>query len=234
MSDRVLVSDRVRRRSSSPWSSALHPGRSASEFFRSTSVLGEAAPHYTTRLANAHETEFRELLYPWHPWYGLRVGVYTAVEKSGGIIFRCNLTGSDADRWLEIPALDVRPVGLRQGACGGRCLYRPGGARGACSAAAASIERPFCIIECAGFGRTKALSRPESGRDSCHTRRGRCRCAAARRGRWICSQENRRRRSATASVVRAAGGDTSGTDRPDDTVDPGACRQQPEWRGGRS
>ena len=29
-------------------------------------------------------------------------------------------------------------------------------------------------------------------------------------------------------------GDTSGTDRPDDTVDPGACRQQPEWRGGRS
>ena len=58
----------------------------------------------TARLANAHETEFRELLYPWHPWYGLRVGVYTAVEKSGGIIFRCNLTGSDADRWLEIPA----------------------------------------------------------------------------------------------------------------------------------
>jgi hypothetical protein len=58
----------------------------------------------TTRLANAHETEFRELLYPWHPWYGLRVGVYATVEKSGGIIFRCNLTGSDADRWLEIPA----------------------------------------------------------------------------------------------------------------------------------
>ena len=46
LSDRVLVSDRVRRRSSSPWSSALHPRRSASEFFRSTSVLGEAAPHY--------------------------------------------------------------------------------------------------------------------------------------------------------------------------------------------
>ena len=58
----------------------------------------------TTRLANAHETEFRELLYPWHPWYGLRVSVYAAVEKSGGVIFRCNLTGSDADRWLEIPA----------------------------------------------------------------------------------------------------------------------------------
>ena len=46
LSDRVLVSDRVRQRSSSPWSSALHPRRSASEFFRSTSVLGEAATHY--------------------------------------------------------------------------------------------------------------------------------------------------------------------------------------------
>jgi hypothetical protein len=27
--------------------------------------------------------------------------VYATVEKSGGIIFRCNLTGSDADRWIE-------------------------------------------------------------------------------------------------------------------------------------
>ena len=25
-----------------------------------------------------------------------------AVEKSGGVIFRCNLTGSDADRWLDL------------------------------------------------------------------------------------------------------------------------------------
>src|SRR5262249_5937639 len=24
-----------------------------------------------TRLENAHNTEFRELLYPWHPWSGL-------------------------------------------------------------------------------------------------------------------------------------------------------------------
>ena len=38
----------------------------------------------TPRLANAHGTEFRELLYPWHPWCGLRVGIYAAVEKSDG------------------------------------------------------------------------------------------------------------------------------------------------------
>jgi hypothetical protein len=39
-----------------------------------------------------------------------------------------------------------------------------------------------------------------------------------------------------AGVVRAANGDTSGTDGPADTVDPGACQQEPGWldSGGRS
>ena len=41
---------------------------------------------------------------PWHPWFGLRVGVHEAIEKSDDIVFRCNLSGSDAERWLEIPA----------------------------------------------------------------------------------------------------------------------------------
>src|SRR2546430_8750752 len=50
------------------------------------------------------ETEFRELLYPWHPWFGLRVGVHAAIERSSDTVFRCSLSGSDADRWLEVPA----------------------------------------------------------------------------------------------------------------------------------
>src|ERR1700730_8814929 len=39
-----------------------------------------------------------------------------------------------------------------------------------------------------------------------------------------------------AGVVRATDGDTSGTDQLDNTVDPGACRQEPDWLdgGGRS
>ena len=39
-----------------------------------------------------------------------------------------------------------------------------------------------------------------------------------------------------AGVVRASNGDTSGTDRADDTVDPGACRPEPDRLdgGGRS
>ena len=58
----------------------------------------------TTRLENTHGTEFREVLYPWHPWFALCVGVHEAIEKSDGVVFRCNRSGSDADRWLEVPA----------------------------------------------------------------------------------------------------------------------------------
>ena len=58
----------------------------------------------TTRLENTHGTEIRELLYPWHPWFALWVAVHEAIDKSDGVVFRCGLTGSDAGRWLEVPA----------------------------------------------------------------------------------------------------------------------------------
>jgi hypothetical protein len=58
----------------------------------------------TTRLENAYSTEVWDLLYPWHPWSGLRNGIHEAIERPGGIAFRCDLTASDANRWLEIPA----------------------------------------------------------------------------------------------------------------------------------
>jgi len=56
------------------------------------------------RLENTHGTGFRELLYRWHPWFGLRVCVHGTIVRAGGLAFRCTLSGSDADRWLEIPA----------------------------------------------------------------------------------------------------------------------------------
>jgi hypothetical protein len=46
----------------------------------------------------------RELLYPWHPWFELQVAIHEAIEKADGVVFRCTLSGSDADRWLEVPA----------------------------------------------------------------------------------------------------------------------------------
>jgi hypothetical protein len=58
----------------------------------------------TTRFKNAHETVFRELLYRWHPWFGMRVAIHGAVDKTDGVVFRCTLSGSVTDRWLEVPA----------------------------------------------------------------------------------------------------------------------------------
>ncbi len=57
----------------------------------------------TTRLENAHGTEFREVLYRWHPWFGLRVAVHETVTRLDGIVFRCTLTGGGG-RQLELPA----------------------------------------------------------------------------------------------------------------------------------
>ena len=47
---------------------------------------------------------FRELLYHWHPWFGMRVAIHEVVDKADDVIFRCTLNGSAADRWLEVPA----------------------------------------------------------------------------------------------------------------------------------
>ena len=38
------------------------------------------------------------------PVVGLRVCVHGTIGKAGGVDFRCTLSGSEADRWLEIPA----------------------------------------------------------------------------------------------------------------------------------
>src|SRR3954467_561737 len=63
-----------------------------------------AEPRCRTGFANAHGTVFRELLYSWHPWCGLQVAVHEAINKPDGVAFRCTLSGSGGDRWLEIPA----------------------------------------------------------------------------------------------------------------------------------
>ncbi|MGY3619217.1 hypothetical protein ACVJGD_005413 [Bradyrhizobium sp. USDA 10063] len=54
--------------------------------------------------ANAHRTVLREVLYRHHPWFCLRACVHGRVEKADDVAFRCSLDGSQADRWLEVPA----------------------------------------------------------------------------------------------------------------------------------
>ena len=73
-------------------------------FCQSTIALDVAFAHCTTRFENAHGTVLREILYPWHPWFELQVAIHEAIEKADGVVFRCTVSGSDADRWLEVPA----------------------------------------------------------------------------------------------------------------------------------
>ena len=54
-------------------------------------MIDAGANDYITKLENAHGTEFGELLYPWHPWTGLRIGLHESVSKPDGIVFRCRL-----------------------------------------------------------------------------------------------------------------------------------------------
>src|ERR1044071_5211044 len=58
----------------------------------------------TTRVENAHGTGVREVLYRWHPWFGLDVRVHAAITKSDGVYFRCTLNGAEGARWQELPA----------------------------------------------------------------------------------------------------------------------------------
>src|SRR5450631_4478243 len=62
------------------------------------------ASDYTTRFENAHRSVLREVRYRHHPWFGRRVCIHGTVDKAEYVVFRCTLEGSQADRWLEVPA----------------------------------------------------------------------------------------------------------------------------------
>src|SRR2546429_5384317 len=74
----------------------------------------EFAPHYTTRQHKAHGTEEREVLYPWHPWFGRRVFVHKILIRGNTRIFRCSETVQATDRRLEVPEWMFE----RAGCCG--------------------------------------------------------------------------------------------------------------------
>ena len=57
----------------------------------------------TTERQNTHVTDRREVLYPWHPWFGRSVYVHSVIDTPGDAVFRCSLTGRRSDRPLEVP-----------------------------------------------------------------------------------------------------------------------------------
>jgi transposase len=54
---------------------------------------------FTARFENTHKTILRQVE-PYHLWSGRQVSVHATIEKPG-VVFRCTLDGSEADRWLS-------------------------------------------------------------------------------------------------------------------------------------
>ena len=64
-----------------------------------------AAERYCrTRRQNAHVTERLEVLYPWHPWFGVTVHVHKMIEKGLSGTLLCSVNGAVSGRWVELPA----------------------------------------------------------------------------------------------------------------------------------
>ena len=89
---------------------------------RPRSELGPAgalpAPHACdarcrSRQPNTHNTESREVCYPWHPWFGRAVAVYEVLVKQGHSVCRCGLEEERNRRSLEVPTWMFEPA-----ACG--------------------------------------------------------------------------------------------------------------------
>jgi hypothetical protein len=62
-----------------------------------------AAGRCTTRRSNAHRTEERKVLYPWHPWAGCIVHIHAVIEKAAGNVARCSHDGGASGQLLELP-----------------------------------------------------------------------------------------------------------------------------------
>jgi len=189
----------------------------------------------TTRLENTHGTEIRELLYPWHPWFALWVAVHEAIDKSDGVVFRCGLTGSDAGRWLEVPAWM-----FDRSACAGTRIATDAHADLAALTMLVTLLRhalnDHFASSNAPFSGASRLSRDQNRGEVYATpddtdASAPPRAATTRPVRRSIADEDRWH----AGMVRTADGSPSSADRSDDTVDPGSCRQKLDWLddGGR-
>ena len=175
-------------------------------------------------------TEVRELLYLWHPWFGLGISIHEVIDKSDGVVFRCSLSGADTDRCLEVPAWM-----FDRSACARVRVT----ADALCDVAALTILAGLLLHALNNcfhhrmrrfWAHQVSLATRISGEihatpDEVAT--GASPCAAADRTvRRRTAESNRRH----AGLVSPAEGDTSSSDRLDNTVVPGTRRQEPDWR----
>jgi hypothetical protein len=66
-----------------------------------------------SRQLNTHSTEFRDVCYPWHPWFGRTVAVYEVLVKQGQSVSRCGLEEERNRRAIEVPTWMFEPAACR-------------------------------------------------------------------------------------------------------------------------
>src|SRR5262249_60844798 len=79
------------------------PGRARTRTGSGSSRTNGAAWCRTTRRDKTHNTDPREIVYPWHPWYGQHVIIIESVTKGGQTLLRCTFDGDATSRSREIP-----------------------------------------------------------------------------------------------------------------------------------
>lgn len=57
----------------------------------------------TSYQSNTHSTESREVLYPWHPWFGRVVWIYRTRLNHGRMVAHCGLKPLLEGRGVEVP-----------------------------------------------------------------------------------------------------------------------------------
>ena len=50
-----------------------------------------------------HISNFQEVYYPWHPWYGRSVLIRESVTRRDRVVFRCTIEGDRSQKKLEVP-----------------------------------------------------------------------------------------------------------------------------------
>jgi hypothetical protein len=58
----------------------------------------------TSERRKTHVTEFLEVLYPWHPWFGRAVYIHEIIARGGERFFRCELGERPTARCMYVPA----------------------------------------------------------------------------------------------------------------------------------
>lgn len=190
----------------------------------------------TIGLENAHGTEFREVLYRWHPWFGLRVAVHEAVSHSDGIVFRCTLTGGGGRR-LELPAwmfdraacrdclaVATKPPVSMAGLCALSALLRDA-LRRCTTASTGSLCGASYTSRNEDVGEAGASQHDETPNKGIE--RPAQRAAAVRPVRREPAAVGRR----CTDMVGPSSRGTKRADRPDEAPDPGACGSQAADRG---